>query len=178
MDNVANDTESRRRVGHQLIESHIEALPVVPPDGVSVCASCSAISLLAVLSESGHRHSESYHALVALSSRGCPMCSFLVQTLRINAKISTIDQALVFVDPYARNMPICLRARTARSDSMSGDICTLAVTTENLSPRRDDFELIMFALPGTAAANKGVHSRAPFGETEKFQAIERWLEKE
>jgi hypothetical protein len=96
----------------------------------------------------------------------------MLQALHTYAGIGTPDQALVFLNPYITERPICLRAS---SGTASSDICTLAVTIENWMLSFDTVGLRVFALPGTAAAGQGFCQRAPFGEAEKFEAIERWL---
>jgi hypothetical protein len=94
-----------------------------------------------------------------------------MQDLHTYCRIGGFERALETLIVDGKDTAIRLRAKTMAEP---GNVCTLVVTIDNWFNTGHDAGLSVFALPGTAAAEQGIRQGLPFGETEKWQAIETW----
>jgi hypothetical protein len=95
-----------------------------------------------------------------------------MQDLHTYCRVGGFERALETLILDGKDTAIRLRAKPMTEP---GNVCTLVVTINNWFNTDHDAGLSVFALSGTAAAEQGVRQGLPFGETEKWQAIEIWV---
>lgn len=154
----------------------------------AVCSRCASIRLDHLNGkntpegEQYYRHSSSYFALVASTSRHCPMCLLMLQGLTSSAGAGSLTHAMTLFDHKETGRPITLRAVRRPEDkneenAKEGDmIRAIEVRIETWWGSEERALLPVFALPGTEAATKwNAQVRVPLGEKEKWEKVEQWL---